>query len=115
MDPSERLQYETALLNYTPFYITKFECGYTFVRLYDLEFITLDGIYADLNTWACKSATCCVHDSVKLYLDANRNVELPRGPLTFKRVVMSQGLLRPLFPIPERVAYRLFLDDGHTH
>lgn len=97
----------TAVLNtYTPFLITKLHCGYTFCRLYPLDYVTFDTIYEELSSWALKP--------VRLFLDEQGLTELPRGAERFKTLI-ARNMIHCAYPPPARVAYNLYLDDGHTH
>src|SRR5210317_128401 len=97
---------------YTPILFSKLNCGYTFCRLYNFEYCTANDIYRDIDeTYGKYSNFQCV-----LYFYSVEEPEKQRVPRKNIKmsVFVSKKFLTPWYPYPERIVYRLTLNDNHN-
>jgi hypothetical protein len=93
---------------YVPVLFTK-TCGYTFCRLFDINFVTLRDIHEDVRRWnEDRSATPPVlripGETSPLPCDDTRLTHL-----------VGQNRLSCVYPLPERTCYHLLFEDEHAH
>lgn len=90
------------------FEITKC-CNYSTFVLVNKRATLLD-LYKEVSIWfECKTVK-------ELYIVSNS--EKHTIPITemvqLKDYIYSQNM-KPIYPVPNKVVYRIYLDDGHTH
>lgn len=109
------------LVNLIPNYKYIFEvtklCGHgQFITVYKKQ--TLLDLYKTISLqYECK-------DIKQLFFINNTNNEQIKVPITdeitirdfiFSHNAKSNQVIKPIYPIPCKIVYRIFFDDGHTH
>lgn len=86
-------------------------CNYSTFVLVNKRATLLD-LYKDVSIWfECKTIK-------ELYLVSSETGEKQTIPMTdmvqLKDYIYSQHM-KPIYPVPNNVVYRIYLDDGHSH
>lgn len=85
------------------------ECGYTFLAYFIRQSVKLKDIYKYVSEYFSHVP------EVGLYLDKEYKVKVENSEELLKDYIVRMNL-HPVYPMPERVVYRFFFDDGrHPH
>ena len=86
-------------------------CNYSTFVLVNKRGTLLD-LYKEVSTWfECKTVKA-------LYLlddEEEHRTTIPMTEVVSIKDFISTSALKPIYPVPNWVVYRIYLDDGHSH
>jgi len=86
-------------------------CGYSFIQLVYKD-NTLNELYHNISLELSHLTIA------SLFLENinGERLEIPRNAMTVRDfVIANQQWFIPIYPLPSKVVYRIFFDDGHFH
>jgi hypothetical protein len=95
-------------MKYT-FEVTKC-CNYSTFVIVNKRATLLD-LYKEVSIWF----ECKTMNELYIYTETNEKQTIPMTDMVQLKDFINGQRMKPIYPVPNNVVYRIYLDDGHSH